>query len=363
MVYICAFIITCTLFSLEDRNRRHSHKLFFFFLASAPLVLIAVLRHETVGIDILVYVKRYFLLAYHSNSLRRYSEIIDTEKGYLLINFLVSRFTDKLMWIHFFNILLSLMPVVVTLNLLRKKLSITYGIFCYCAFFYNWSLSAVRQSIACSFVLLAVALWDKKKYGYAAFMFAIAISFHITALFAVSIFCIYLLYHKKRINVFWTLIILIIGIMAVSQVENLFRLIQAYIPAFNNAKYNSYFNAKEIANGIGNSYIGIKLICICSVLLLLSQKKNVSLNHFMLMIQICSIVLIPVASKINFSYRILRYFDYFNIILLPQCINIFPRKTKKSLIINTITFGAICLYWIMTYVIQNNGGTIPYKLK
>ena len=122
-----------------------------------PVALIAGVRDDGIGTDVLVYGKDCFLDVYHS---RWYSEIdlvwmVRMEPGYLLLNYVVSRFTDS--YNVFFGILMAVQMFFVMKALLvfKNRMPVWLALLVYYFSYYNISLNQMRQSAACAIVLFA----------------------------------------------------------------------------------------------------------------------------------------------------------------------------------------------------------------
>lgn len=360
MIYLIVFSISIILFSFW--NEKFQRNWILIGLAMLPAILLATYRGDSVGIDILVYVKKYFYIAGKANDFMEYSKLVNTEIGYKIINYLVAQITNRLQVLHFLNQILIMFPVVLAL----KKSKITqlwFGMLVFYFMFYNVSLNAVRQGIACGWFFLATIYVLEKEYKKGIGVYLFAGCFHLSAiLMAALVFSIVYIFNKEKVNKN----LLIIGgaffIIAIIKYDYFLNILLDILPVQYSIKYAGYIGATEITSGIGYVYILNKIMCVMILLLLCKKKVMVDLNKKLLVIHVLAILLIPIANNISFGYRLIRYIDYFAILIYPQTKYIFKNNKINHNIANGYVVAYMLIYWIMTYVVQNNGRTLPYIL-
>ena len=96
-IYITIFAVSTLFFYKASKISDAKQRWFLVLLAILPVALIAGVRDDSIGTDVLVYGKDCFLDVAQS---RWYSEIdlswmVRMEPGYLLLNYAVSRFTNS----------------------------------------------------------------------------------------------------------------------------------------------------------------------------------------------------------------------------------------------------------------------------
>jgi hypothetical protein len=180
--------------------RRTSGKIVQSFLISLPLACLAGLRTSQIGTDISVYGAFNFRMAHAFSSLFDYyaylKNVNNTEFGYAALNFITGQFTDSLNWFLFILSIVTLVPLFFACLKLRERfnISLTLQTVLYFAVFFGPSLNAMRQSLAMSWIFLAFTLLltsDKPNWPVIFGLFAIAFSFHRTALFGAGIIIAY----------------------------------------------------------------------------------------------------------------------------------------------------------------------------
>lgn len=154
-------------------------------LASALVFwFVCAFRFET-GFDWIVY-ERYFEAVSSSGFMEFPEDVVSMEPLFYLLNYLVS-------YVGGFQLFLF---VVGTFNtfcalrfLLKFKIRASFGLaFCFCWVFLPLELGTIRQSLAVSFVLLAMCEFSEKKSIKAGLLFLIAVGFQYSAIMYAVIF-------------------------------------------------------------------------------------------------------------------------------------------------------------------------------
>ena len=104
--------------------------------------------------------------------------------------FAIEKFCAQIMDVHLWLMLMMccyIIPMYKGCKQIDKKHGALLMLFCIGAFeFYSFSTNGVRNGIACSIVILAIALLTKKKFIMAAILSFIAVGFHKSALLPVA---------------------------------------------------------------------------------------------------------------------------------------------------------------------------------
>ena len=122
--------------------------------------------------------------------------------------YIIQRFCAEIMDVHLWFMLMMccyIIPMYKGCKLIDKKHGALLMLFCIGSFqFYTFSVNGVRNGIACSIVILAVALMIKKNFLMAAFLCFIATGFHKSALLpAAALFLSYYVRNPKYMFIAW----------------------------------------------------------------------------------------------------------------------------------------------------------------
>ena len=374
MIYLVCFLISIILFHglfkpymlAGEQEHRYSAPIGLIVICVLPTVILATFRADTVGTDVMTYVKPYYLYAQKAGSFYAFHKVARLDVLYEIVTYLIARWLPSLCVLHMVNELLVMVPVVISLCVVNETISIPYDLamISFYFMFYNVSLNVVRQSIACAFFMLGFVYFYNKKYGYSVLFSLLATGFHVTAVFAVSfiLFVKCFIVLQKKIGK-WVTAAAILTIFIMSfNIERYIKPVIRFFPGVYSTKFNYYIAHKELASGLGETYVVMKVLCIVILIILLKNKYHSDFNSFLLIIQCFSLAMIPFTSKIAYTYRVLRYFDYLSILVFPQIYMIVKKDVKSRFYAFFLVVLVMFMYWGITFYIKNSGGTMPYKL-
>lgn len=292
----------------------HAISLIFFkgnknleiFLNIALLIVFVGLRNYTVGADTFRYARHF----YQIREVTSYQSILDVafeheSPFYVLLAWVVSRFTDS--FTNYFLIIAGVHYLSFGYLLKRFSLNVTFSFFVYSSLFLALQLSGVKNTLATSFLFLALIFaLDKKKWLFL-ISIVIAYFFHRTTLVFIIV---YPLINIKKIKIDVYLYVALLGILFVlkSPISSLAKRIGGY------EDYGVYQATPWM----------MFILCAAIVLFALYVKKYGETEHFESFIKIAMIasfamVLVFVNPS---SLRIVRYFLIVATILLPEAFKI-----------------------------------------
>ena len=199
----------------------------FSFLGILTPAIMAGLRNFKVGIDINVYGNSVFLTSVYSNNLHSFFNdnpyfLSHYEKGYLILNFLISRITSN---VHLFYFLLNLIfvsIVYIAIKLLKGNIDITFSWLLFLITTWLFSLNILRQGLALAFSFLCISLLLKDKKYLSCIFGVIAWTFHDSTLILLLILpVIYLLRKGEKLTNNQKLLILILPFPMVLLLNNI----------------------------------------------------------------------------------------------------------------------------------------------
>ncbi|NBJ94042.1 EpsG family protein [Parablautia muri] len=373
MIYLIVFFISALILYIGTRQKNKILTWLSIFAALFLVCFLAALRDEEVGTDVLTYVKMLFYRARASRSWAGYYvRNKHFEIGYLALNYIISRITDKLYILHYLIEFIICINIVISFLELGKKDYLWFGMTVYYLLYYNQSYNLVRQTISCSFVFLAFSLLRNQKYGRTIFFLAIAISFHISSIIAVLGIVLYIASKKFALKV--THAICLISIVYYLIGERLIYIIINWISIFQ--KYSSYF-LREYTYDIPITLLLYLVFALIESILIYktsmrgqadssadNDKETNHWNLFLMNINLISVIMIPFLSGVVFFWRLslsLNFLSMYTLIDVPKrVLNINVRGKYQKNISQGIVISFLVIYWIVYYVIFNNNETIPY---
>lgn len=196
VLYIVVFFCTICSFwvgeQLGPRGERGAFCKKALFLVGILLpCLLAGLRADSVGRDVTVYIIPNIAAARaaHGGFLGVCKTLnMAPEYLYMILVYIATRITDDAGLLLFLIQLLTFLPIVMAANQLKKEVSISLAVASYLFCFYLATLNIMRQSIACSFILLGTAylFCNNMKLNFKTILsYLCAIFFHKTGIFGV----------------------------------------------------------------------------------------------------------------------------------------------------------------------------------
>lgn len=365
-IYLFIFVVSPILFDVAyTRYRKGQEYKIYIFLSILLLCLISGLRSVEVGTDVAVYQLSFFNLAKSYDSMIDYCmDANSIEYMYLIINYLVTCFSDSINVFFFWIEIVALSPIYYVAWKCKNIFTPSIVLLVYVTMFYIETYNVLRQTIAISYVLLTMYYYYTGQKNKAIIAYIISCLFHTTAL-------IFLLYPLARIVVSYfkggkkTIVLLFIfgGILFSSTYYiEIISIVSEWLP-FLPARYiKLYVESIEFESHFPVVITVINICCFFMIsyckYMMKSNRQVVDLLFFMCVLNLS---LTGVAS-INMAFaRLPWYFQTCDIFIMALFYNLIKKDiASKSVYISTI-FSVMLFYFIYLYVIGLNGNVYPYK--
>jgi len=212
VIYLLCFAGATALTAFAEKQKRKLPFLLFSALALLLPCLLAAMRHESIGVDVVHYVKPMVQGATEAASFGEFLQyswlssigwlrVADYECGFTIIVYAVARLTKSLPAVLFVIEALIIVPVYIALAQNRQKMPMWLGMLAFFLLFFNGTLNLMRQWMAMALLLLVFQLFARKRYWLIAPLCLLAILMHKSALLIVLIFAIYgILYFFRDVN-------------------------------------------------------------------------------------------------------------------------------------------------------------------
>lgn len=373
LIYIIIFIIATFLFKCGDYIKENQ-RVYVDAIGIFLLCLIAGMRSDTVGTDTATYLQPSIMAAISAHSFTDFwhsswihlgyvvKSIDQYEIGYVLVIWICSKVLHTIGAVQFVVELLMIAPLYYVLRK-NRNCSVWLGMLTWMLLFYNSSFNTIRQSIACSFLILSYHFFetDKRK---SAFWLVIAALFHKSSLIGLGIFAIYYFINSykggyKNVKTYKyarLIIVLCVGVGILFFTEVLATVLSVmglggFIP------YIRFRNNTILWNQI--------LYKLPGLIILLFNFKNVekctSDSMFYVAMAAYSIIMsqfFGTAGAGFYGGRIAQFFAEFNIIIYPTMV----KKGKYRKILTILLVLYLIIYWYIYYVISGIDSTIPYQI-
>lgn len=362
MIYFFVFLISSLWTSLSS---------FFFKKQFYPLAVICGLatvisistlagwRSLLVGTDTQVYARLFDLSVHSANISIAFQNLANAnglESGYVLLNFLISRFTQDYHCFQFICALIISSNVFIAIVLNRKRMSMTLGWLTYCCLLFSNSLNIVRQTIALSIFLVSIMLLLNNHCVWSIGLILMAVLFHTTAVFGIIIWVLgWTFLHTT--NQKTIVIVLIITMTAMLLMP--FLLSQLGNAGIFTGKYNTYLNSNadvSIINGLLTRLPMIGLI----LMEFFSQNYHVNEKIDWLYIPVfIEALLLPLQAMNPVIGRLVLYFSMIKIVAYPTAIQRWPFRYSKWLLIGCYLI-MICLIFYIQIMVSHDGEIYPF---
>ena len=381
--YIFCFVIVLLLSKTNEIQLKKKGNKINLFLCSAFIILIpailAGLRDYSVGTDIKLHYQGIFNNALQFNRFSDfYKYMISKYKdwlniGYLIFTYIISRFTDNLHWLLFFISLFNGSFIYAALYKSRKRNSIFLGELVYLTIIYNESFNAVRQVMALSICLYALAFLFERKYVKYCLLMVLAYTFHTSSLIALSFpIIMFFINDNKAKNmlasyslkqkIWWWLKILILACVISIGAASI-QLIVTNLSSSGIISDRILFYINTTRNYRSSI---IELTVYLAPLLVVFWQRNNNFNGYTLLtIELINLILFPLRERYTYLYRASTFFVYCRIFSLTQIRSSlykvirtkrFSKNNLKSLIVIIMCFT----YWYYFTVYLKYNATIPY---
>lgn len=382
IIYGLCFATTLGFVYFAENELRRKKRMGFYVLSMFALFvpcLLAGLRADTVGTDVQVYAKPVFNAA----AQRSFSEINDfylsIEVGYRALALLVSRMTDDFGVFLALSQLAVILPVYIIAYKRRRITPMWVTMAIYLCLFYCASFNLMRQCISAALLLLAIQLFEEKKYFRTLICILIGMLFHGSILIGVAVFAIsYLVARFKKASTQWILIIL----MSLSIVV-LFSLWQQILSwaidiGLLPEKYNTYLRIFSGSYSASQSYyfeltvsnyIEVAYRLLFALLGILYVRKAIRreiakdvMMHVTVVI-ICALVESITMLILHSSYglRIVWNNEFSLLMMLPALLNKKSFSLKKTSIRTIVVVLSVVSFFGLGYIILGWHGISPFR--
>ena len=369
------FTISSFFFYLGDRYGKKSRWILDVVGILIPL-LMATFRTETVGNDVLGYVKPMYLCAYNASNFIGYETALlsqlstrDLEFGFSLIGYIGTKLTGSLCGVFFLYELVMLVFIYLSIRKYNDEISKKYNLpqikiyiamFCYLTLFYNMSLSMMRQSMACSLIVYCIVCLIAEQYIRSAISLMGAILMHSTAAVGFVLILLYICIDRKWKNI--RKLIIPAGLVIAAFGGQMYWIIMDFLSRFIPipARYLAFEYMWNQGKGVNLAFLYL-IGCAFFSVWLLKFRKDKKNNYYIFLEYIiwCSVFLTPMSIAAANVSRVLYYFFYFFVLLIPMTANRGIRiKMKHKSFIPLL----ICtVFWVGCVLLNDYTGTLSYK--
>lgn len=388
--YIICFVASCLFARLDEHLKKLNMKKLAILSAGIAIFIpcfLAGARDVGVGTDTVMYARPLFnTIVLHGYDLvglltSPYAENI--EAFWLIMYYIIRKFTDDIFWVFFFTELACLLPVYLAIRESKIKPELKWlALFAYYCLFYCYSLNIMRQMLAISVIFYCYRYLTEGKPLKYLICTVLAMLIHKSALIGVFVWIVYATCTADRLSLrslfstakknfadkigrkLYQNKALLLVIYVVASVGVLFTARELIIIL---SVFKKSF-ADQVAN-MGSSFnLSLAPLLLMMMYILpavFSYKKLVrsdSTYRFLFFACILSIILWQLQGVSGEVYRVVLYLWIFVIIAVPM----FAQKYSygaSSLLIITYYSALLFVNWYYYFVICGSGEVIPYTSK
>lgn len=375
-VYMIGFALCLGLIAYSEKKRL---PVFLAFSVAALLIpcLLAGLRAQNVGTDVMVYVKPLTQSAISADGLQEFFSsywfadwrnlyAMNYDIGFSLVVYLTAKLTHSLPAVLFTIQALMVVPVYIAIARNRDKIPVWIGMAIYLLLFFNSTLNMMRQWVAMAFLLLAFQMFLEKKGLLTVILTVVAFTFHSTAVVAIPVYLLYwLLWLPKdrclqqgnlrvRVSTVLAVLIFFVGIVAILNLPLVIKLVS--MVGF--SQFNNYLDGGQVSLMLGQVVLRLPLFLLLILCWKEMQKKWSMTTFFLCMLFLDLVAAHLVSVDVN-ALRISFYFSLYSILWIPAAIGSCQNKQKRIFLsVLVVAYGLF--YWYYTYVLQLRHETYPY---
>ncbi len=364
MVYIFVFSISillmkCAYYKTDIKKQ----KIFYLVLSAGILVLFAAIRSEKIGVDVRVYQKPYFLLAFKYRTLFDYvnSSRTKLEPVYLIVTYIASKL-GSLFWLFFICETVLCVFVYLTIWYYRDMIPPHLSLACYLFIYYCLGFPGIRQNISIAIIMYSVTQLERRNYLYTVLLTILAMGFHYSAIMiGVAIYGLYFLSISK-INKFWVCLIMIVLYYVSTNFVEIVEWGEKIIPSILKKYIRNYLHLRLGRDLNMSSTMLVVTGFIIIILVTISKTKIDNMNYvFLMYMMIFSFAGSFIGMYSPQLQRIIWNCQTYIIFIIPQAYRLFTKSRISTYIVNVFFYLTLIGYFVFQYVIKTVYEVYPYE--
>lgn len=363
MIYIGVFIIETILCALIEKTEKN--KKIRTLLCVIVVLIISILggaRDKSVGYDVTVYGEWYFYIATMCSNFSTYISNINSEMGYLIINYIVSRFSSDLNIFFFVCQLIINTLFFTTMYRYRKNIPLWLSMFSYLTLYYCRTFDYLRQSFALAIIFFSLRYVEQEKPIKFFICVLIAKLFHNSAIIAIFFYFANIIMNNEKNKIKKIMFIYIIissTILSVICFPDIMEfLYNRNLLSERYYEYTTVYAKKNVDINFLDTFFRLILI-----LLYVIQAKKLNskfkLNPLFGLLIIMDLIVYQIKNTIRMADRFAFYFGIMDILIIPQYYKIGKDK-KNQILINILLVLMLFVFWYYKFVIKGYASIYPY---
>lgn len=366
--YLITFFLSILCFEIGTRRLDEENEVFpmsYLWIGLSMLfpILLATLRSENIGDDVIVYAIPTFDIVKDSDNL--FDAFDRSEVEFLYISMAnVAKYISVEMWsLLFLTEFCIVVPFWVALIKLSGKLDSTFALFIFYAVFYNHTLNMMRQSIALALIFLAVAYMLENKKGWMVFWLCIAFGFHKSAVLGFAL--PFLFYFSQKYPLYenlYTYLWIYLGLVLIA--SNFASFIVLMIDnGVLDLKYLIYTEVGVFESKVTKSLLFIVLVELILLYVAVDNYGDLYLElNFFFLCALITVLFCLTGYIVVYLARISWYFHIINFLSISYVL-CNPNIFGKFIPLRWGFVLLLCFYWWFAFVLGGESSTIPYEMQ
>lgn len=366
--YLITFFLSILCFEIGTRRLDEENEVVptsYLWIGLSMLfpILLATLRSENIGDDVIVYAIPIFDIVKDCDNLFDAFDNSELEFLYISIAYVAKYISTDLWSLLFLTELCIVVPFWVALIKLSGKLDSTFALFIFYAVFYNHTLNMMRQSIALAFVFLAVAFMLENKKGWMVFWLCIAFGFHKSTALGMLLPVIYYFSRNYPLyNNHSLYLCLFFGLVFVA--SNIATFIVLLIDnGVLDLKYLIYTEVGVFESKVTKSLLFIVLVELILLYVAVDNYGDLYLElNFFFLCALITVLFCLTGYIVVYLARISWYFHIINFLSISYVL-CNPNIFGKFIPLRWGFVLLLCFYWWFAFVLGGESSTIPYEMQ
>lgn len=339
----------------------------YVFISIIIMSVLAAVRNDEIGKDILVYVIPSFSWAQNYDFVE-FMKIGNLDSGYMIFTFIITKIFNDYHWILFFIQFIISSLIYFFAYKEKEDIPMWLVMVVFLLVMYNDTLTMMRQSIAILIILLSYVSLRERKYIKTIILYISAIFFHNTAVIAIIGYLFIKINYSKKMKeskkIYANIILFIICTMCVLFYQKIL-----YVFTFNLGwlpiRFYDYFDTEYYLDTIiiSKSTLLFKILCILISVVYNNIYKKDKISKLIIIFLLIDLEIYILSLRFGPIMRLGYYFSYPALLyLIPQITNILKKDKYNKICSYVIIIMSLFSFWYFNNIVHNeSGNTYPYK--
>lgn len=352
MVYLVTFLTSILIIYIGEQLYQQSKYVGMFVMIMAIMLptILAGCRDTSVGTDTGAYIYYFDVIKEKTSILDAWTDPyilrVGLEKGYILLNFIVSRFVSNGHWMLGVLAFLTNLFILIGARNYKDRYPTWMIMIIYYMVFACVTFNIARQGLANAIVFAGAALLDRKKYFRFILVTLLAFSIHNTALIAGILLLLIKIYLERNRSLLRVLLLLIAVTFGMIFYQVPMNMLLSIFPSYSG--YVAEYGGTEATISILGLLLKVPIVVVATIYF--RQADEVSSNYYIYYIFVLlDLMLSQFGAFLGPLARISYYFAYYKLLLAPEIYYSYASQEGSHQESNSKIFVGLMIMWIIGY--------------